>query len=836
MIGSAFIGKHKDKLLIAIFVAAYAAILGLKFWGLLTIPEVLPGNDTIGHFWAFHEFYQALSSGHFWHYSVYWFGGMPLFQFYAPIGFIFMSGVYAALSHFISQFLVFRWYVFLTFAVFPLPFYFFVKSYLGKKAANFSLLLSLLLVFYPPFMNFLGFGAESAVVAGLFDQMLAVDFMLFYLVALKKLIDSDGWNWRWVIWGGVSLALVFLSHTLTSMMAGVLTAVIALFYVKRWFKNKLFHNLAAVVVLGFFLSAFWLVPFVSNLGFTSAERIDAKTFLTSPLNVFAPFNLGDLWHGGLVGFPCVWILAIYLFIAGLVSLVRRREYLFPSLFFILFFAFGLDYFNSIFPSLTLHYYRLLGYDLLIFLAIAASGAVSVFAYLKARRRFWSVLAGLVCLVVLGQYVYLFNMTSGDDNNVPNNDVIPVGQLANINYHWSLTEFPGFRLANQVISDLKSPSLPEAPVRIMPDMSPGSMMDGLSSIHFLSVALPLANDQSSLFGLYAESAWQLPFIFPTTNLVTGDGMLWGRVRDLTFNQYFQGQNLESMVKRLQLFGINYLVTGSSYFDAQAKKISEATLVKDEGQFKLYHLSGAKPLVYGAGHVPGLFVSSGGLDFREFALGWYSVPELLNYPVADWTKGPGDLTQSVADRFSFIAVESNGAPSANLVSKILSLGKPTIFLNEASSSLGLDDPAENVREIDGFQPVALVQYDSVNMSQPNVPGLNALSAFIQKFASLNRYASTVPAVSAFSGEDISFAGSGPVIVDLSYFPYWQCARGCDNVYPVTPGQILVFASGPTDLAYVPGSDTKVGLWLSILGLVGVVGLAYLSIREKRKHRVV
>ena len=827
-----FISKHKGGFFIALFTIAYAAILAAKFWGLLWASEILPGNDTVGHFWAFHEFYQALVAGHFWHYSIYWFGGMPLFQFYAPLGFIFMSGVYFLFSHVISQFIIFRWYVFLTFAVFPLPFYFFVKSYLGKKAAYVSLPIGLLLIFYPTLMNFMGFGAVSAIAAGLFDQMLAVDFLLFYLVVLKKLVDRDDLSWKWMCWGGISLSLVFLSHTLTSIMAGVLTFLIGIFYFKRWFKNKLFYNLAAVILLGFLLSAFWLVPFVANLRFASADRVDVSAFLSSPLNVFAPFNLGELWHGGLASFPYIWIIVFVLFLAGLISLVRRREYLFPSLFLIVFFVFGLDYVNPILPALALHYYRLLGYDLLIFLAIAAWGVVVVFEGIKTHRRLWLILLGLIGVALLAQCIYFFNLFGNGTSNTTSNSAMPIGPMTNIDYHWSLTSFPGFRSANKIIADLTSPSLPETPIRIMPDMSPSSMMEIAGSIHFFNTALPLANGQSSLFGLYAESAWQLPFIFPTANLITGNGMLWGRVRDLAYNSYFNDQDLESMVKRLQLFGINYMVVGSDFFYQQVQNIKEATLVKDEGQFKLYSLSGSKPMVYPAAHTPGLFVRYDGLDFREFALGWYSVADLLDYPVAEWTQDIGDLNGATADQFGFIAVELDKKPSTDFLNKIRSLGKPVIFLNESAGKLGLSDPSSNILEVDGFQPVALVQYNSANMSQPNAAALTALAGFIKKFADKNRYAANIVTVSALSGQEIDFNDTGPTIINLSYFPYWQCAAGCDNVYPVTPGQMLVFGNGDTKLAYEPGTDTKVGEWLSVIGLAALIGLAYLSVRSRRR----
>jgi len=817
-----FLKAHKKTGLICFFVLAYGFLLWGKFYSLISLDEILPGNDTLGHFWAWREFHEAMSAGHFWNYSIYWFGGIPTTQFYPPLGFILMSGFYALFSNFISQFLVFRFFVFLTFAIFPLPFYFFVKNYLGERAAYFSLPVGLLFVFYTPLMNFMGLGAASSVITGLFNQILAINFLLLYLIALKKIIDAKKFSVGLVIWAGLSLALVFLSHTLTSIMAGVLTGIIGIFYYRRWFKDKLFYNLSATIILGFSLSAFWLWPFIVNLRFTSAEKIESSAFLSSVLNVFLPFHLNNIWQGGWLTFPYIWLVVFLAFLGGLATLLKEKQYLLPFIFFILFFLFGLDYINPIFPGLTLHYYRLLGYDILFYLAISTVGLVAAWDWAKKRR---GLLGGsiLIGVLILSQYLYFFNLTSSAQTDV--DEVMPVSEMTNISYSWSLSEFTNFSDANLVVSDLQSPLLPEAPIRIMPEMSP-SLTGSLSSIHFFNTALPLANSQSSLFGLYAESSWQLPFIFPTSNLITGNGMRWGRVKDLTFNSYFQSQDVASMVRRLQLFGVNYLVTGSDYFDEQATKMPDGRLVKSDGKFKIYHLRGAKPFIYAADHIPGLFVRHSGLSFRDFALGWYSSSELLDYPVAEWTEEISRLTREEVSSFSFIVVELEAKPDNNFIEKISSLGKPVIFLNESKQSFNLSGP--DTWEIDNFQSIALLQNNSLQMTQPNVESLETLTEFIEKYALSNEFASSTPAISNFSGKQISFSADGPYIINLGYFPYWQ-NTGEGKVYPVTPGQMLVFANSHTNLEYRAGADVSTGKWLSIIAMISVL---YFFIYKKIK----
>jgi hypothetical protein len=362
-----------------------------------------------------------------------------------------------------------------------------------------------------------------------------------------------------------------------------------------------------------------------------------------------------------------------------------------------------------------------------------------------------------------------------------------------------------------------------------------MYNNLGSIHFFNTALPLANNQSSLFGLYAESSWQVPFIFPTTNLLTGNNMIWGRVRDLAFNDYFNKQDAAAMVKRLQLFGVDYLLTASKFFDDQVQKIPQASLVNELDIYRIYHLAGSRPLVYPAAHQPGLYVNGGGSDFREFALGWYSVPDLLDKPIAEWPKSATELDQAAVAPFSFLVVAVPANSDKSLVQKLENFGKPLLIVHAGTSTVSLTDPQRGIYEINGFRPVA-GYYGSSDFVQPDITGLNSLRDFVLKYAAPNGLASSTPAISVWTDNRLSFSGSGPVIINLGYFPYWQAASGA-TVFPVTPGQMLVFVKGTTTLNYVPGTDYQVGKIIS-LAAVGVilVYLAYgLITKNKKKNNL-
>jgi uncharacterized membrane protein len=792
----------------------------VKFWNLVTISEILPGGDTLGHFVVLKDVVANITSGRWFapSYNIQWFGGEPLLQFYAPLGFMIMGIVAFLCKGAISLFLIYRWFIFFSFAIFPLAFYWFLREFLGKAAASYGLWFSLFWVFYPKAQSDLGIGASGAVALGLFSEALAVSIFLGYLALLKKLLSCSRFSPWIAVWGGLLLGLLILAHTLTFIGALIISGILIVFYLfNHHHRQALLLNLSLLFSLALLLSAFWFWPFIHNLSYTSAERINVSAFLESPLLPFLNFKFTDILSAGWYALPYAILIVFGFFIGGLARLIKEGKYELPVVFFVYFFIVGLDYVNSqIFITLTLHYYRLLALGFPMFLAIAAYGFYACWSEPK-NNKWWNLAILGLTMIFLLHYLYFYQFgTTQQDNNITSLSVSKV--IDATPYYFQLPQFKKFREANATVSALRGLQSTAAPVRVMPDLDPLSMYANLGSIHFFNTALPLANNQSVLFGLYAESSWQIPFIFPTSNALTGNSMLWGRVRDLAYNDYFNQQDAETMVKRLQLFGINYLITASNYFDNNVQKVKEAIPVNQVDIYKIYRLNGGKPMVYSADHQPGLYINGGGLDFRQFALGWYSIPELLDKPIAEWPNDIKDLNQNAVASFSFIVVALPTGGNDALIHKLVSFGKPLLILHSDSGISRMASSEQKIYEISNFRPVA-GYYSSANFEQPKIDSLNSLRDFVVKFASPNSLASSTPVISSFTNNQVSFSGQGPVIINLGYFPYWRDVAG-SAVFPVTPGQMLVFANGDTVLNYLPGSDAEIGKWISIISSLGVI----------------
>jgi hypothetical protein len=69
--------------------------------------------------------------------------------------------------------------------------------------------------------------------------------------------------------------------------------------------------------------------------------------------------------------------------------------------------------------------------------------------------------------------------------------------------------------------------------------------------------------------------------------------------------------------------------------------------------------------------------------------------------------------------------------------------------------------------------------------------------------------------------------PILIKVSYFPSWQRVDSQESVYMVTPTFMLTYAKTDFTLAFVPGESIKVGLLISLLTvlvLVGKLGIAW------------
>ncbi|MCH7759429.1 hypothetical protein IID20_03670, partial [Patescibacteria group bacterium] len=210
-------------------------------------------------------------------------------------------------------------------------------------------------------------------------------------------------------------------------------------------------------------------------------------------------------------------------------------------------------------------------------------------------------------------------------------------------------------------------------------------------------------------------------------------------------------------------------------------------------------------------PGLFIDQDGeIDWSEFADWWYTFPKLLDFPIAESLVSLESLTQQEVDNFSMliISTENLGEDKINVLRK---LNHPVVFLN-----LNPDDYNLNEQ----FTWINNLRYKKYS---------EILAEYLFKEKENYFISVSEPEVKKFADQEIIFNAQGPVIINAGYFPYWQSINEKQNVYRVTPGQMLVFSDGQTVLRYQGDLVKKISIIISWLTLLAI--LVWLILKRKK-----
>lgn len=186
--------------------------------------------------------------------------GYPIFNFYSPlpyyIGSIFvLGGIDALLAAKIMM----------AIAVITAGFsmYFFLRSFLSEAAGVAG---GVIYLFFPYFaVNIFVRGAVGESYAYALMPLVFLGFFRMYYILRK----SDIFPIPWILFTGVVLALVVISHNLSAFMLGLVFIFLlfgALIFHPR--KKKILFSYALAVFLAFLFSAFYTVPALLEMRFT----------------------------------------------------------------------------------------------------------------------------------------------------------------------------------------------------------------------------------------------------------------------------------------------------------------------------------------------------------------------------------------------------------------------------------------------------------------------------------------------------------------------------------------------------------------------------------------
>ncbi len=244
--------KYIDMLILVII---YSFLFAYFSPQLVFQSEAVAGGDTISHYHAAGFMRESLGKGRISGFSLSWFAGLPMFQFYFQLPFLLIAG----LSYVIPLELAFR--IITVIGIFSLP----ASAYLMFKLMGIRkpVIASVLVL---PFLflesHSMYGGNIASTLAGEFCHSIAISLLLVYFGFLYYGIKHR----KHIILNSVLLASIALTHVFVAVIA----ALGSVFFLLQ---RRLKHNsvyLTKIGLLAFSLSAFWSVPFMAKIGYTTS--------------------------------------------------------------------------------------------------------------------------------------------------------------------------------------------------------------------------------------------------------------------------------------------------------------------------------------------------------------------------------------------------------------------------------------------------------------------------------------------------------------------------------------------------------------------------------------
>lgn len=608
--------------------------------GLILSSTTPTGGDMGAHvFGPAHLRDVLLPEGRILGWSQSWFAGFPLYYFYFPLP----SLVIVFLDLFIPYGAAFKIVTVLGLLGTPPAAYYLARSLgLGQVVSAVAAASGVVLVFMESYTIY---GANVAsTLAGEFTFSWSFAFSLVYLGHLIRGIRDHP---RHLVWAAVFLALTALSHIITTIMV-----VFASLPVLFWKRGR---RTVGVWVGGFCLAAFWAIPLLASIGYSSDMG-------WTPLRAIDEILPAEIW------------LLLPLALGGAIWLARRTPRATPVFFFTLL---PLVYFplpnllTDAFPGLftdprwKLWNGRLLPYWYfgVAFLAAVAVGAVTrwvgrqlpdrvhahlpraVFA-LAAAAAFlvastnpdspsW-LPAGIVVagIVVLGvSFLWTGPVRTKSVATSMAVGVLALGALAGVSFisGWARWNYEGYE------SKAPWPEY-EAFMATMTGLDPGRVqweynkeLDRFgTTMSLMLIPYWAGPEYPSMEGLFFESSLTVPFHF--LNQAEMSFAPSAPVSGLSYRTF----DFDRGIPHLGLYGVDYYVAYTDEAKEKADSDERLAAVAASGPFVIYRLPDTElvePLAYEVSTFDGVG------SFHEFALEWYDGVDNLDRLVLE--SGPGNL---------------------------------------------------------------------------------------------------------------------------------------------------------------------------------------------------
>ncbi len=772
-----FISNYK--LEIILFIVSFL-LIALRLRGLFSMSQ-LPGWDTSSHFYALNKMvFEYLPQGHIIGYLQNWLGGMPLFQFYAPFYFLVVAVIYKITFGVIALPLLFKLSILFILYFFTFSFWYWTKAFFGQGVARWAIPMSLLYIFYPKVYAVFGIGASAMIEIGFITSTFGICFIFLLLGFVKKYKDTR--LYIYFVLSSITIFLLIFTHTLSALWGLFFVFIFTLFSLRD---RQFVKNIIYIGILGLGMSLFWLVPFVFNLNLTAGDIRDIS-WVANPLFPVLPVRASY--------YVITSVVMSVLSLLGLYIVIRKKYLYILGLFIfsVLFIIFG-SYIPRLLPNFTMHYNRFIPIFFVIILTLSALGIDFLWSLWGNKTSDNRVLFIIMIVLIALQSVWFFDYQVIEQKNFK----VPLV------YNWN--NYPLIGDANDVIEKLSELSDVR---RIFVEIPSQEGLQLLGSYNYFTSQIPLNNNQYVITGDYVESSLLTPLVLPTIKFLTkGQYRIWGEDKITTIGN-FSNQDDIFYLKRLQLLGVNYIITSTSRLYDVLSNYKDAKFVDGNNYFAIFKLNNSRPYVYQSSYKPVLFLEGNNLSFSEAEKILFVSDNTYDIPLVK--VGKKDLTAlNNFDNFSALVISGDDIKTDDY-NFYISLDLPLIFIGDFDVDK-FDITSQNITVIKNIKSLAL--NNSVFYSQ--LP--QGWQSFQKAISSMVRSQSidNNPKILVFDNNEIAFQSESLTFISSNYSPYWQSKNS--QILRANLGSMLVVGDGVISLQYKADILKKIAIFASLLSFV-------------------
>jgi putative flippase GtrA len=567
-----------------VFAAVYLLLLHFFPPELLLATTTATGGDMGAHVYApWYMRHSLFPRGQLAGWSPGWFAGFPMFYFYFPL----IAAFQAILSFAIPYEVAFKLGTVLGTFFLPLALYLLLRLIrLSFPTPEIGAILALAFLFMDSFQIFGGNIAGS--MAGEYSYALSLGLTLVFLGLAYRLTTEPGGR---PLLATLVLAAAVLSHLVPVLVAVAFVPVLLVLGTRTLGWKLTVTRLGIVFGLAFCLTAFWAIPFLARLSYTTnmhwTQIGGLGNLLPREIWIYVPPALAGLAVALARRDRRAIVVAFLAAVGALVYLLLPPGHVWNGRFI---------------PIWYLGLYCAAAY----FLGTVVPSLVAM-AWRHRARLVPGVVLALVTVSVLGWILARADNTFVDD--------------------WVIANYQGYERDQDwpELAELMTHVAALPPGRVM--WEPSLEMERFGT-ELAPMLIPYWTGHPSMEGLYYESGFTTPFHFLTVAEIAERPS--NPIGQLPYRQF----ELERGIEHMQLMDVTWFVTFSDLARRAALDSPQLELVDEFGVYAIFRVGGGGQVV-----VPEFEpVVLDGAPWIEANVSWFSDPASLDTPlVADGPSG-------------------------------------------------------------------------------------------------------------------------------------------------------------------------------------------------------